>query len=89
MTSIDIANVALFAGSMMILLGIFSSLIAKRFGAPLVLVFLVLGMLLGQDGPGGIAFDNPASLATFSTSSGLFMRSSPPRPTGRPRLTAS
>jgi potassium/hydrogen antiporter len=50
MASIDIANFVLFAGAIMILLGIFSSLIAKRFGAPLVLVFLVLGMLLGEDG---------------------------------------
>ena len=29
-------------------------LLARRFGAPLLLVFLVLGMLLGVDGPGGI-----------------------------------
>jgi cell volume regulation protein A len=42
----------------MILLGIFSSLIAKRFGAPLVLVFLVLGMLLGEDGLGGLVFSD-------------------------------
>jgi potassium/hydrogen antiporter len=58
MNRIDIANIALFAGSIMILLGIFSSLIAKRFGAPLVLVFLVLGMLLGEDGVGGLVFSD-------------------------------
>jgi potassium/hydrogen antiporter len=58
MDRIDIANIALFAGSIMILLGIFSSLIAKRFGAPLVLVFLVLGMLLGEDGIGGLVFSD-------------------------------
>lgn len=58
MYSITVANFALFAGSIMILLGIFSSLIAKRFGAPLVLVFLVLGMLLGEDGIGGLLFDD-------------------------------
>lgn len=58
MTSIDIANLVLFAGAVMILLGIFSSLIAKRFGAPLLLVFLVLGMLLGEDGPGGLVFND-------------------------------
>ena len=58
MDSITVANFALFAGSIMILLGIFSSLIAKRFGAPLVLVFLVLGMLLGEDGLGGLVFDD-------------------------------
>ncbi|HUF44926.1 MAG TPA: cation:proton antiporter, partial [Aestuariivirgaceae bacterium] len=58
MASITIANYVLFAGSIMILLGVFSSLIAKRFGAPLVLVFLVLGMLLGEDGLGGLVFDD-------------------------------
>jgi cell volume regulation protein A len=29
-----------------------------RFGAPLLLVFLILGMLSGEGGPGGIAFDD-------------------------------
>lgn len=42
----------------LILIGIVSSLIARRFGAPLLLVFLIIGMLVGIDGPGGIAFDN-------------------------------
>jgi len=31
-----------------------------RFGAPLLLVFLVVGMLAGQEGPGGIKFDDVA-----------------------------
>lgn len=39
-------------------MGIASSLLARRFGAPLLLVFLFLGMLLGEDGPGGIAFSD-------------------------------
>src|SRR4029077_7749026 len=42
----------------LVLAGIGSSLIARRFGAPLLLVFLVLGMLAGVDGPGGIRFDD-------------------------------
>lgn len=49
----------LFAGAAaLVLAGIGSSLIARRFGAPLLLVFLVLGMLAGVDGPGGIRYDN-------------------------------
>ena len=58
MHGIDFVNTAIFVGSALVLLGIFSSLIATRFGAPLLLVFLVVGMLAGEDGPGGIEFDN-------------------------------
>lgn len=58
MQSIDLINTAIFVGSALVLLGIFSSLIATRFGAPLLLVFLVVGMLAGEDGPGGIPFSD-------------------------------
>jgi potassium/hydrogen antiporter len=58
MLGIDFVNGLIFVGSALVLIGIFSSLVANRFGAPLLLVFLVVGMLAGQDGPGGIAFDN-------------------------------
>lgn len=51
-------NLYLLAGAGLVLVGIASSLLARRFGAPLLLVFLILGMLLGEDGPGGIAFAN-------------------------------
>ena len=52
--SFDIMLLAggLLAGS--ILLGVLSS----RVGAPLMLAFLALGMLMGEDGPGGISFDD-------------------------------
>lgn len=46
------------AAAALVLAGIGSSLIARRFGAPLLLVFLVLGMLAGVDGPGGVRFDD-------------------------------
>jgi cell volume regulation protein A len=41
-----------------VLAGVASSLLARRFGAPLLLVFLLLGVALGVDGPGGIRYDD-------------------------------
>lgn len=58
MEQIASANFGLALGALLVLAGILSSLVASRFGTPLLLVFLVVGMLAGEDGPGGIAFDN-------------------------------
>lgn len=56
MHSLAATDLQLLAGAALVLVGIASSLLARRFGAPLLLVFLILGMLLGVDGPGGIRF---------------------------------
>ncbi len=58
MHAIATANTVLLLGSVLILAGILSSLIATRFGAPMLLLFLGIGMLAGEDGPGGLAFAN-------------------------------
>ncbi|BCJ91039.1 K+/H+ antiporter [Terrihabitans soli] len=58
MQSITLVNWILFAGSALLVAGILSSLVAQRFGAPLLLVFLGIGMLIGEDGPGGVAFSD-------------------------------
>ena len=47
----------LLVGTILVLAAAFSSLIAFRFGAPLLLVFLSIGLIAGVDGL-GIAFDN-------------------------------
>jgi cell volume regulation protein A len=58
MASIEFTNTLLLLGAVLAMAGIFSSLIAARFGAPLLLVFLVIGMLAGEDGPGGMVFND-------------------------------
>jgi cell volume regulation protein A len=56
--SLHVIDLTLLGGALLILAGIASSLLARRFGAPLLLVFLLLGLLLGEDGPGGIRYDD-------------------------------
>ncbi|HVZ54853.1 MAG TPA: potassium/proton antiporter [Pseudolabrys sp.] len=58
MAALDTVSIAILLGSLLVLAGILSSLIALRFGAPLLLVFLVVGMLAGEGGPGGLKFDD-------------------------------
>ena len=58
MASLDTVSIAILLGSILVMAGILSSLIALRFGAPLLLVFLFLGMLAGESGPGGIVFND-------------------------------
>jgi cell volume regulation protein A len=60
MDAISTINATLVFGSTLAVLGILSSLAASRFGAPLLIVFLAVGMLAGEDGPGGFAFSDYA-----------------------------
>jgi potassium/hydrogen antiporter len=61
MSALDTVSIGILLGSLLVLAGIMSSLIAMRFGAPLLLVFLVVGMLAGEAGPGGVMFDDVRS----------------------------
>lgn len=45
-------------GALLVALSIIAGMFSSRLGAPLLLVFLGLGMLAGEDGPGGIAFSD-------------------------------
>lgn len=58
MASLDTISLGILLGSLLVLGGILSSLLALRFGAPLLLVFLLVGMLAGEAGPGGISFND-------------------------------
>lgn len=58
---IDGVNVAILIGASLIVLSTFTSLISQRIGAPLLLVFLGIGLLAGEDGLLGIHFDSGGS----------------------------
>jgi len=55
---VEFWNAAILVGALLLLVSIVASDISSRMGAPLLLVFLALGMLAGEDGPGGIRFDD-------------------------------
>ena len=61
MEALDAVSISILVGAALVLAGILSSLVALRFGAPLLLVFLLVGMLAGESGPGGIKFDDVAT----------------------------
>ena len=58
MASLNSVSIAILLGAVLVMAGILSSLLALRFGAPLLLVFLFIGMLAGDSGPGQLRFDD-------------------------------
>ena len=58
MASLDSVSIAILLGAVLVMAGILSSLLALRFGAPLLLVFLLIGMVAGDSGPGQLRFDD-------------------------------
>src|SRR5256714_8486280 len=58
MAALDTISIGILLGALLVLAGIMSSLVAMRFGAPLLLVFLIVGMVAGEAGPGGLQFDD-------------------------------
>ncbi len=58
MASLDSLSIVILLGAVLVMAGILSSLLALRFGAPLLLVFLFIGVLAGDSGPGQLQFDD-------------------------------
>ncbi len=49
----------LLLGSILLFVSILASKTSFRFGIPTLILFLIVGMLAGSDGPGGIYFNDP------------------------------
>ncbi len=54
----DLTNQIILIASLVLLASILASVVTNRVGVPLLLVFLLIGMMLGEQGPGGIHFND-------------------------------
>jgi cell volume regulation protein A len=54
----DALNIALLVAGTLVFASVIAGLFSVRAGLSFLLVFLVVGMLAGEDGPGGIEFDD-------------------------------
>jgi cell volume regulation protein A len=54
----DYINYLLLIGALLMFAGIVFGASSSRFGIPFLLIFLLVGMLAGEDGPGGIKFQD-------------------------------
>jgi potassium/hydrogen antiporter len=55
---LSIENILLL-GSLLLFISIIASKTSFKFGIPALILFLIVGMLAGSDGPGGIYFNDP------------------------------
>ncbi|BBK39888.1 K+/H+ antiporter [Allostella sp. ATCC 35155] len=63
----ELIHQIIFAGALIVMLSILAGRLSSRFGAPILLVFLGIGMLLGDEGPGGIQFSDPTAAYFFGS----------------------
>ncbi len=54
----EITHEIILISGILCLLAIFAGLFSSRIGTPILLVFIAVGMLAGEEGPGGISFNN-------------------------------
>jgi cell volume regulation protein A len=67
MEALDTVSITILLGSLLVLVGVLSSLLAMRFGAPLLLVFLIIGVLAGESGPGQLKFHDVGVVYTVGS----------------------
>lgn len=68
-------EILMLGGAILLLLGIFASKLSSWLGIPAMVLFMLVGMLAGSEGPGGILMDNPQlvqSIGVFALSYILF-----------------
>ncbi len=51
----------LLIGSILLFISLFAGKTSYKFGVPVILLFIIIGMLAGSEGIGGIYFDNPVT----------------------------
>ncbi|WP_420465065.1 potassium/proton antiporter [Panacagrimonas sp.] len=54
----ELSNQLIFLAGSLFITSILATVITPRLGVPLLLIFLIVGMLAGEDGPGGVQFDD-------------------------------
>src|SRR5882762_857339 len=87
-------NLLLLAGGLLVFVSLLAGVYSARLGLSFLVVFLLAGMLAGEDGPGGIKFDSPllsawvgnAALAMILLEGGLNTRMSTFRKGFKPAL---
>jgi len=67
---LDTANTLLLICGLLLVISILASVLSNRLGAPILLTFLIIGMLAGTDGIIGLDFDDP-DMAFFIGSTAL------------------
>lgn len=63
----DLLNQLILLGAVLFLISILASALSPRVGMPLLLVFLIIGMLAGEDGLGGVVYSDVQSALFLGT----------------------
>jgi cell volume regulation protein A len=63
----DVTNQIILVVSLVLFASILATVVTARLGMPLLLVFLLIGMMLGEQGPGGIEFDDVQTAHLFGS----------------------